>query len=366
MATSKLDQFEPSNSKIALTNVRVFDGERVGTPRTVVIDGGVIGVDATGAQEIDGKGGILLPGLIDAHIHITEEDNLHQLTRYGVTTGLDMATYSLEHLNSIRGKPGLTDILTAGISATSADSHHVKIPNRPPGIVPDAEAAEQFVLDRIADKADYIKILADIPGPSQATLNALVTAAHRHNKLTVAHAVTYAATSMAMEAKVDFLTHAPADKPLVDTDIQCMLKEKRMSIPTLTIMEIIAKRRPGANYEYIRSSVRDMHQAGVPVLAGTDANAVKGVPAHVPHGESIHHELELLVDAGLTPVEALRAATFLPAKCFGLSDRGIIKPGYRADLVLVSEDPTQDIRATRSIQMVFCGGIEYPHPAKLF
>ena len=126
--------------------------------------------------------------------------------------------------------------------------------------MPNADAAEQFVLDRIADKADYIKILADIPSPSQETLNALVVAAHRHNKITVAHVVTYAATSMAMEAKVDFLTHAPADKPLIDTDIQCMVKEKRMSILTMTIMEIMAKRRPGANYQNIRTPVRDMHR----------------------------------------------------------------------------------------------------------
>jgi imidazolonepropionase-like amidohydrolase len=348
-----------SISKIALTNVRVFDGERVGNPQTVIIDGGIIGEDATDAQEIDGKGGILLPGLIDAHVHITEEDNLQLLTRHGVTTAFDMATYSLEHLNSVRGKPGLTDILTAGISATSSDSHHVKIPNRPPGIVRNAEAAEQFIADRIADKVDYIKILADIPGPDQATLNALVRAAHRHNKIVIAHAVTYAATQMAMAAKVDFLTHTPADKAMTSADIQCMVNEKRMSIPTLTIMEMIAQRRPGARYDNIRSSVRDMHHAGVPILAGTDANNVKGVPANVPHGVSIHHELELLVDAGLTPVEALRAATVLPAKYFGLHDRGVIQPGRRADLVLIKDDPTKDIRHTRSIQRVFCGGIEY-------
>ena len=364
MATFGVHQSVSLTSKVALTNVRVFDGERVGNPQTVIIDGGVISDDAAGAREIDGKGGILLPGFIDAHVHITDEDNLQRLTRYGVTTAFDMATYSLEHLNSVRGKPELTDILTAGTSATSSDSHHVKIPNRPPGIVKNAEAAEQFILDRITDKADYIKILADIPGPDQATLNALVYAAHRHNKLVIAHAVTHAATRMAMEAKVDFLTHAPDDKALTSADIQCMVDEKRMSIPTLTIMEMVAQKRPGAKYDNIRSSVRDMHRAGVPILAGTDANTVKGVPANVSHGDNLHHELEFLVDAGLTPVEALRAATILPAKYFGLHDRGVIEPGRRADLVLISGDPTKDISATRSIQWVFCGGFEYRQPAQ--
>jgi len=66
-----------------------------------------------------------------------------------------------------------------------------------------------------------------------------------------------------------------------------------------------------------------------------------------------------LVDAGLSTVDALRAATSLPAKHFGLNDRGVIEPGYRAYLVLVDGDPITDIRATRSIKRVWCGGLEY-------
>lgn len=101
-----------------------------------------------------------------------------------------------------------------------------------------------------------------------------------------------------------------------------------------------------------------MYRAGVPILAETDANAEAGLPFQVKHGEALHHELELLVDAGLSTVDALRAATSLPAKHFGLHDRGVIQVGKRADLVLISDDPIQDIRATRSIQRVWCGGVE--------
>ena len=57
-----------------------------------------------------------------------------------------------------------------------------------------------------------------------------------------------------------------------------------------------------------------LHEAGVPILAGTDANDAAGTPARVPHGESLHRELELLVDAGLSTLEALLAATALPAR----------------------------------------------------
>jgi imidazolonepropionase-like amidohydrolase len=100
------------------------------------------------------------------------------------------------------------------------------------------------------------------------------------------------------------------------------------------------------------------------VLAGTDANNAAGVPASPEHGSSMHRELELLVEAGLTPVDALRAATVLPARYFGLPDRGVIEAGQRADLVLIAGDPLADIGATRKIERVWCTGIESCDPAQ--
>jgi imidazolonepropionase-like amidohydrolase len=67
----------------------------------------------------------------------------------------------------------------------------------------------------------------------------------------------------------------------------------------------------------------------------------------------------LLIEAGLSNVEALRAATVLPAQHFGLHDRGVIEPGRRADLVLIDGDPIADIRATRQIRRVWCAGVEH-------
>ena len=91
-------------------------------------------------------------------------------------------------------------------------------------------------------------------------------------------------------------------------------------IPTLAMMEGIVRQSapPGRDYAAARASVTVMYQAGVPILAGTDANAEAGGPAMISHGSSLHHELELLVDAGLTTVDALRAATSRPARYFGL------------------------------------------------
>jgi imidazolonepropionase-like amidohydrolase len=108
----------------------------------------------------------------------------------------------------------------------------------------------------------------------------------------------------------------------------------------------------GLDYRHARDSVAALHRAGVPIMLGTDANQAPGVPANVPYGESAHRELELLVQAGLTPAEALRAASAVTADRFGLPDRGRIAPGLRADLLLVDGDPTADITATRAIRAV--------------
>ncbi len=86
------------------------------------------------------------------------------------------------------------------------------------------------------------------------------------------------------------------------------------------------------------------------ILAGTDSNHTPGIPVNPHFGSSLHHELELLVGAGLSTVEALRSATVLPAQAFRLPDRGVTAPGYRADLVLIDGGPIADIRATRRIQ----------------
>jgi imidazolonepropionase-like amidohydrolase len=130
-------------------------------------------------------------------------------------------------------------------------------------------------------------------------------------------------------------------------------------VPTLTMMEGVAAAigQPDG-FAGARRSVGLLHQAGVRVLAGTDTNDTAGVPFQPEAGTSLHHELQLLVEAGLSTVQALRAATSLAARAFGLTDRGAIAPGQRADLILVDGDPLADIRATRRIRRIWCGGIE--------
>jgi len=354
-----------SGKSIAITNVRVFTGTALTEPRTVVINGSHIGVQGSDEDEVDkvdGRSGVLLPGFIDAHIHLAGAESLAAFARCGVTTALDMGTWPPDAVDDLRGGVARTDIRSSGLGATSAGSNHSKIPGRPAdGLVAGAADAQRWVAERAAEGADYIKVIADIPGPDQKTLDAIVVAAHDRHLRVVAHAATRPAVQMALQAGVDVVTHAPLDRPLDAADAQRMLTDGTIIVPTLAIMQGTANRigRPDA-YSCARDSVAVLHAAGVPVVAGTDANSAAGVPYSPPFGDSLHQELALLVQAGLTPAEALRAATRSAAEHFGLSDRGVVEPGRRADLVLVSGNPLEDIAATRTIERVWIGGVEMP------
>ncbi|HEX2927746.1 MAG TPA: amidohydrolase family protein [Ruminiclostridium sp.] len=150
----------------------------------------------------------------------------------------------------------------------------------------------------------------------------------------------------------------PLPQPIINT----MAAKGCVSVPTMGMMkgivESVKKLNPQVpfNYEFVRESVAAMHKSGIKILAGTDSNNDPTAPCAIQHGFGLQNELSFMVDAGLTPVEALQSATSKPAEYFGLKDRGVIAVGRRADLLLVEGDPTTDIRAIRNINGVWIGG----------
>ncbi|WP_125612265.1 amidohydrolase family protein [Specibacter cremeus] len=352
--------------KIALSGVRVFDGRRLSGQRTVVIDGAVIGTDPAGAEVIDAKGAVLLPGLIDAHIHLDGPGNLEQLRSFGVTTALDMATWQPHLVEQLRNQAGTTDIRSAMIPVLG-DVDADAVPGVAPDLVREAIVRSPGEADgavgwRVARGADYIKLMIGSSGPGgaggqdQPTADALVVAAHAHGKKVIAHALTADAYRMAVHAGVDVLAHVPLDQVLTPADVQLIVAGGQVCVPTLTMMQGVAALGESSVFETATRNVAALYRAGVPIVAGTDANALPGVPVHLDHGQCLHDELELLVGAGLSTTDALRAATDLSARSFGLTDRGSVRPGLRADLLLIDGDPTAGIRATRTIRRVWCAG----------
>ena len=347
----------------AIENVRVLTSAGLSEPRRVLVEGASIVADSAPDTVIDGTGKTLLPGLIDSHMHtVLGRADLENLAQWGVTTGLDMAAWPLPFVTEMRTQKGVAQIFTATIPAVGPGGNHAKMPGFPAeGIVTNPTEARAFVERRVADGADYIKIITEAAPPAgmdQATVNAIVTAAHEHGLLVVAHSITTGAFHVAVEAGVDISTHCPLDAVLDDETVGRMREAGMVSSPTLTMMEGTAKLRAaaGLKYEYARDTVAKFHDAGIRILVGTDANSAPGAPFGPKHGESMHHELELLVGSGLSPLEALRGATSLTAETFGLTDRGLIEPGKRADLLLVEGDPTADITGTRNIIGVWIAG----------
>ena len=354
------------NKAIAIVNVRVFDGRSFTDKQTVVIENGRISAADTAEMVVDGEGGTLMPALIDSHVHIAGRQDLENAAQWGVATMLDMGTESTKLINSLRHLSGLPDIRRSGIAVAAAGGNHAVVIGSP--VLTSPDEAEVFVAARAVEGVEYIKVIVDSPSPAgitvfdEVSLVALVRAAHERHLRVFAHITLPETAAMAARAGVDIITHTPQGKP-IDPVLAAEIARKRMiAVPTLVMMKGTFStmseeiREQGVDYHNAEISVLNLHRAGIPVIAGTDANSAPGAPFNVTHGEALHDELELLVKAGLTPVEALRSATSLPAERFNLADRGVIEPGCWADLLLVDGDPTIDVTATRNIRGVWIAG----------
>ena len=119
---------------------------------------------------------------------------------------------------------------------------------------------------------------------------------------------------------------------------------------------------PQGSLDNAYASIRALRDAGVDILAGSDVSEPIPILGGLAHGASLHHELQLLVAAGLQPEDALRAATATAARRFGLTDRGRIVPGALADLLLVDGDPLTSPADTLSIRSVWHRGAEFASP----
>ena len=371
-----------------------------------------------GAAIVDAGGATLLPGLIDAHVH-TSVEGLELALAFGVTTELEMqGMFTRDRRGHVTENDRVADVRSAGFGITPPGGHpselmggdedHDDAPWEGGDRGEDAAFWSEVVMPfsttpaeavafipRLAESgSDYIKFMIDdgtvegapgLPVLDDATISAGVAEAHRLGLLTVAHTLTVDATASAVAAGIDGLVHLFMDRPhttgIVDAVaasgafvVPCVvLNESMMGIPATALaadprvadrldeawmatLRSSYDRYPQGSLDDVLASVKALHDAGVDLLVGTDVSFPVPTFGGMVHGASVHHELQLLVAAGLTPLEALRAATSVPARRFALADRGLIREGLRADLLLADGDPTQRISDTLNVRQVWRRG----------
>jgi len=409
-----MQKVHQTNMLTAITNARVFDGEHITDHRTVVIDGAHIdsvgGVVPAGATMLDARGATLLPGLIDSHVH-TDFEGLHDALLFGVTTELEMnGRWSAKQRKEIAERSDIADLRSPGMGVTPQGGHPTQYMSSSSNLlirflfrypsVSNPDEAARFVAKQVAQGADYIKIFIEdgscvgfpgLPVLDDETLLAAVQAAHKFTKLAIAHVTTVAEGKRAIAAGVDGLAHLFFDCQSSPEFTAAITASGAFVTPTLVTISsavgnsaaaLAADQRvssrlskkwldslsrsmnvyPEGKLEDAFASLMALHEAGVDILAGSDVSEPIPSLGGLAHGASLHHELQLLVAAGLTPIQALRAATSTPARRFGLTDRGRIAPGARADLLLVDGDPTTSIRDTLSIRAVWRRGVQLTTP----
>ena len=381
----------------------LLDGERIAAvgPRGAV-------VIPPQAEEIDLAGLTLLPGLIDTHDHLADK-NYSLLSRWeieepaslahlktakaiedslaaGYTTirdagGLDAGFKQAIAEGLIQGPRLLTAVSiispTGGIGDRAAPSGHrtayANDPMRPIGVANGPRAVRDIVREMVRVGADVIKFattggassrpghgpMDPAFGPDE--VKALVDEAAAHGKLTMCHALGGPGLRMCIEAGVGSVEHGCylADDPDL---LKMMADNNTFFTPTFEVYEFHStisaphiKARAEALFHTHRESLHRAVEAGAKITAGTDAGGFV-------HGDNAR-EIELMVERGLTPMQAIQTATSWAAECIGLGKEiGTVAKGKQADLLAVAGDPLKNVGVLRdkgAIKLVMKGGAAY-------
>ncbi|TDM05233.1 metal-dependent hydrolase family protein [Macrococcus lamae] len=382
--------------KTVIKNVNVLDVEtgQYQNNTCVIIEDHVIqaiGESADADHVIDGQGKFLLPGMIDSHVHLMLEFkpvaqmlttpfsyNFYEAMTYarktidaGITTvrdalGADLGFKQAVENNLFPGPRMKISVNALTITGGHGDNYQYSgntvnlipedYPGMPSGLCDGVEEVRKKTREMLRAGADVIKVHAtggvssptDHPNFTQFSLDELKVmveeARFRNNVKVMAHAQGLEGIKQCVEAGIHSIEHGI----YLDEEVVQQMKEKgTYLVPTLLapisvlefaeelgIPEVAIKKSEEVLEDHIKS-FQLAHQNGVKIAMGTDAGVFK-------HGTNLR-ELELMVQYGMTELEAIQASTLTAAECMEIDNIGRIKEGFLADLILVDTDPLQDI-----------------------
>lgn len=389
---------------LALTNATVLEGEGlepINRAAVLIKNGTIIEVGEEGdidippeAKVLDLTGYTLMPGLIDMHVHLGPQtykanekpdlltmpklvfdwlrffpDTRRAFLENGVTTVRDLGNehgWIMELRQQLRdGSLEGPRLFAAGPIFTTRGGHPVATFGvdpasdsvRLPGTPEEARNAVRE-LARGEDRMDLIKVVQERGRPGRGlepiapdVLDAIVTEAHKQGLPVTAHWGNLEDLEDVIAAGIDGLEHVEARAVLDGWPKGVLDRLLERNVPIAPALAVADAALPPQVSSQLRLRVGELYAAGGRIIVGSDA-PINGVP----FGAGVHRELELLVDCGLTPQEALRAATSESARALRTGHIGAIEPGRAADLLAVDGDPLQDIKDAQNVVMVFRDG----------
>jgi imidazolonepropionase-like amidohydrolase len=385
-AYSRVATSQTDSSLLTIIHANVIDGVSNEPLRdvTVIVRNGKIEQvgkvnPPAGATVLDLKGRWLLPGFVDAHAHIANLTPARVALNSGVTTARDLGVnhyfdIGVRELNHA-GAADLPDIVAAGyhVRPRPAEELFVDIPKlrdlmgKP---VSGAENLRRIVRAQIERGVNVIKILtterAGLPDTdprkrvfTDEEIAAIVDEARKSGIYVAAHAHGDEGAYAAVKAGVRSIEHGTY---LSDQTLALMKERGTYFVPTIaTVVDLI---EPGGDYDNAILAIRGRHmlprlreasakawKMGIKLVAGTDTGYSPQSNRRMPH------EVIELVEIGMPPMDAIKAATSVSAECMGIERRtGSIKPGFEADLVAVERDPLTDIKNLQDIILVVNNG----------
>jgi hypothetical protein len=360
-----------------IKDVGLFDGQKDHGIVNIVISNGTVSVisneaiTGTATTVIDGKGKYIIPGLVNAHVHLGKPVDIKAAFDVGIMAVLDMHKTNEDlatQLRPYRDSIGYAAYYSAGHAATVPGGHPTQY-----GVmetINDSVTPRQFVMNRIKNGADYLKLVR-LSGRNRPTLDfvmidSIIKIAHELGKQCYAHPPNNSEGFMRLvHLGIDGFVHMNFAKDTLSTEQVGFINSKNIFIiPTaiihykeLLLLENESEEEKKLFFSHfltkegLGQEIHKLHNAGVSILAGTDPPNL-----NINYTDDLLVELQIFSEAGLSNVEVLKTATGNVAKFFDLQGVGLIEEGKPANFIFLNGNPISDLGALRKIEGIWQRG----------